>query len=241
MDILIVDDHELFRDGVKLLLANLDDIGDVLMADTGEKAIRMIQDGADFDAILLDYNIPDENGIETLQKLKEIAPEIPVIMLSAEESPNLIQEAINTGAGGFITKSSNSKVMISAVKLVLSGGLYIPPQMLQNIEQPVPRKPAATIGPLGVKLPQEPKNLSEHSTTLRNQVITESDIYNLTERQKEVLAYMNDGLSNKEIAKILNMSPSTVKVHVSAILREFDVNNRLQAISKAREHGILSS
>ena len=239
MEILIVDDHELFRDGIKLVLGKIDEIENIETVESGAQAISMIEEGEDFDVVLLDYNLPEESGIEILKALKELAPEIPIVMLSAEESPNLIQEAINSGANGFITKNSSSEVMVSAVKLVLSGGLYIPPQVLFNNSASIQTRqpsfspnPSPNTSPLGVKLPGTKPGQASGS---------QESIYGLTERQKEVLSHMSAGLSNKEIAKVLNMSPSTVKVHVSAILRELSVSNRVQAISKAKEHGIIPS
>ncbi|MDN3637339.1 response regulator transcription factor [Simiduia curdlanivorans] len=215
MDILIIDDHALFRDGLGVLLRQLEPNAKVTEADSGAQALEHIEAGAEFDIVLLDYHLPDQDGLSILVDLKMEAPELPVILLSAEEDPNLVRKALQQGASGFITKTSPTKVMLSAVKLVLSGGVYVPPLMLGAVANVAP--PAAQSGSSGTRL--------SHGEM------------KITGRQQDVLVEMGKGLSNKEIAKVLDMSPSTVKVHVAAILKELDVKNRTQAVSKALDIG----
>lgn len=214
MEILIIDDHALFREGLKILLAQLGPDVVVTEVDSGQAAYEAVQGKADFDVALLDYHLPEQDGLSILSDLKVEAPELPVILLSAEEDPQLVQQALQQGASGFITKTSSAKVMVSAIKLVLSGGVYVPPLMVAPpIARPAPR-------PLGTG----PKPSVD---------------FKITERQQDVLSQMGLGLSNKEIARELDMSPSTVKVHVAAILKELDVKNRTQAVSKARDIGLI--
>jgi DNA-binding NarL/FixJ family response regulator len=198
MKILLIDDHALFRDGFALLIRSLSTDYEVECVGTGALGLTTLADNPDIDLVLLDYKLPDGNGMEFLQKLREKSPSTPVVLLSAEENTALIQTALSQGASGFIPKSASAEVMLSAVNLVLAGGVYVP-QMALNTSS-----------------------------------ISESD---LTDRQIDVLREMAKGLSNKEIARVLDMSPATVKVHVAAILNRLKVKNRTQAVTIAREAG----
>lgn len=244
LNILIIDDHELFRDGITLLLESLNEISTVRAVATGTEALAEVELNRDYDIVLLDYNLPDMSGIDTLKKFKSSTPEIPIVMLSAEELPERIEGAMKEGASGFITKSSSSQVMISAIKLVLSGGMYLPPQLLfagrknnTKTQQEPNFDPKRT---LGINVNQRKVEELPHSEEpLPSRPSLSAELFSLTDRQQEVLVQMSNGFSNKEIAKLLNMSPSTVKVHASAIFREFGVNNRVQAITKAKKHNFL--
>ena len=220
MDILLIDDHHIFRDGLKLLLQQQDtDWVTHSAADTAQ-ARQAINSGVDFDLILLDYNLPDGNGLDLLREIKSIVPATPVALLSAHEDPQLIQATLAAGASGFITKSSSSEVMLSALQLIFSGGVYVPPAILaQNFSSEA--------------------NTQTNSSSQPTEKAPASNEYHLTERQLEVLQQMTKGLANKEIARVLDMSPSTVKAHIAAILREFDVNNRTQAVALAQEKGLV--
>ncbi|UTA46779.1 response regulator transcription factor [Simiduia sp. 21SJ11W-1] len=218
MDILIIDDHALFRDGLSVLLHQLEPNAQVREVGSGAAAMEQLQQQAvEFDIVLLDYHLPDQDGMSILADIKAEFPELPVILLSAEEDPALVMRALQAGASGFITKSSSAKVMLSAIKLVLSGGVYVPPLMVAN-------KPAAVPKPMVEAVAERPV------TSVK-----------LTDRQQEVLVEMGRGLANKEIARALDMSPSTVKVHVAAVLKELDVKNRTQAVAKARTLGLINA
>lgn len=218
MQVILIEDHALFREGITLILKQLGDTVDVACGDSLQDATDLVTQFPNCDLILLDYHLTGSNGIDCLHELKTLCPNTPAIMLSAERDSGLIQQALNTGAKGFITKSSSSKIMLSAIKLVLSGGIYIPPELISPVNDtsasPANRPPLAQIKPSS---------------------------YHLTGRQLEVLEQMIGGQSNKEIAKVLNMSPSTVKVHVAAILRELNVKNRTQAVNIARTDNIFSA
>lgn len=232
MKVLLVEDHALFRDGVSLILERLDDEVSVVCADSREQALERIQSEGEFSLILLDYNLPDGNGISLLGPILESHAQALIILLSAEQDAALIQQALNSGAKGFITKNSSSEVMLSAIKLVLAGGVYIPPDAISFGSSQTSATQAAATHTGSVASPS-PKagGLSTASPAPEN--------YALTERQLDVLQEMTKGLSNKEIARELNMSPSTVKVHVAAILREFNVKNRTQAVTHAKRVGIV--
>ncbi len=225
MKVLLVEDHELFRDGVTMILESLDATIDVIWRDTVSGVRELYKEESDLDLVLLDYNLPDGNGIECLKDILAKEPNTPTIILSAEQDAELIQRALAAGAKGFITKTSPSKVILSAIRLVLSGGVYIPPELLA---------PQQNTSPLSVP----PSIYTSSPKEGPRQEYTSIKHHQLTARQTNVLAEVVKGLANKEIARELNMSPSTVKVHVAAILREFDVKNRTQAVSYARKNGL---
>jgi len=198
MKILLIDDHALFRDGFALLIRSLSADYEVECVGTGALGLSTLSNDPDIDLVLLDYKLPDGNGMDFLQQLREKSPSTPVVLLSAEENTALIQTALSQGASGFIPKSASAEVMLSAVNLVLAGGVYVP------------------------------------QIALNSHALSDSD---LTDRQIDVLREMAKGSSNKEIARVLDMSPATVKVHVAAILNRLKVKNRTQAVSIAREAG----
>lgn len=229
MRILLVDDHTLFRDGLRTLLSNIDDYNEVLEVASGQEAIDLMAKDDDIDVLLLDYQLGDMSGLDVLNHVKVQNPEIPVIMLSAHEDAALIQELLAKGASGFITKTSSTDVMLSAISLVVSGGIYVPPAILAG---------AAT----GAGAPAQKQNESRPAPITVNSFLAPKMAekgYQLTQRQTDVLQEMGKGLSNKEIARELDMSPSTVKVHVAAILKEMDAKNRTIAVSMAKDMGLI--
>ena len=144
-----------------------------------------------------------------MQSIKASNPELPVILLSAHVDSGLIQQALKEQASGFIPKTSTPDVMLSAVQLVLNGGIYIPLEAMNG------------------------------TVTAGSPPVQSAAKAQLTQRQMDVLQQMKNGLSNKEIARELKMSPSTVKVHVAAILRELSAASRTQAVFLAKDRGLL--
>ena len=229
MNILVIDDHALFREGLVMVLHKLDDVDAIVEAEDASSAMTCVQSytdrGDEFDLILLDVNLPNSADVFTnLDQLKSLTPTTPVAILSATEDASLINQLLQKGASGFITKSSNSQITLSAVQLILSGGLYVPHQALSfgNSQVSSDASPSQTI---------HTKNIQEEDVS--------PPIVQLTARQKDIFELLAQGLSNKEIARELTMSPSTVKVHVAAILRICDVSNRTQAVCYAQTHSLL--
>lgn len=225
MDILLVDDHTLFCQGLALVLEKMEQKPNCVFAHSAQGAKELCQD-KQFDVILLDYNLPDCNDLSLLQALRQQQPQSPIIMLSAQTDTQLIQRTIALGASGFITKDSNADIMKSAIELVLAGGIYLPPELLKanlNAEAApaAPSKPALIVDPNHKMSPNPQSSIT------------------LTQRQLDVLQLLEQGLANKEIARQLTMSPSTVKVHVAAILRACQASNRTQAVAFARQHNLL--
>ena len=238
MRVLLVDDHALFRDGLHILLKNGDAFDEVLEQSTGAGAIQFVDEDDNIDVVLLDYQLDDMDGLNVLEQIKKSSPEIPVIILSAHEDADLIQTTLQKGASGFITKTSTSDVMISAINLVVSGGIYIPPAMLIKKETSLQKQESRFVN----EMTAAPGHIHSHTADIRSNLapVPKDHEYPITERQMDVLQEMGKGLSNKEIARELNMSPSTVKVHVAAILKTFEAKNRTIAVAIAKDNGLIT-
>jgi DNA-binding NarL/FixJ family response regulator len=214
MKILVVDDHALIREAMRGALKELDSEAVILEASDSRETMCLIEDHADLDLVLLDLTLPDRDGFGVLTELRDRYPAISVVVMSALQDRDTVVKALDLGALGFIPKSAQRKVMLSALQLVLSGGVYIPPQALSHTEPaPTPSPPsAAPIGPVADRASMSPADLG------------------LTERQVDVLALMMRGKSNKAICRVLNLAEPTVKNHVTAILKALKVTNRTEAV-----------
>jgi len=212
MKILLVDDHVLIREALRGVLNELKGEATVVEASDWSQAIREIDQDADIDLILLDLTLPDRDGFEILAELRERYPAISVVVLSAQHDRDSVARALDLGAVGFIPKSAQREVMLSAFNLIFSGGMYIPPEILVRQEL-APAQSAAAPARSG-------------------QLVSAADL-GLTERQMEVLALMMQGRSNKVICRVLDLAEPTVKNHVSAILKALKVTNRTEAVIAA--------
>ena len=206
MKILVVDDHALVREGLRQVLRGLEDNTEVLQAGTCKQAFGYAASHGDIDLVLLDYHLPDMNGIEALDVFGSRHPELPVVLLSGTSNQDVMHQAMRKGAAGFIGKGSLSDVLLHAVRQVLDGDIYIPPDMRED-----------------------------------HRAGDGDGRGHLTQRQELVLRSLLDGKSNKEIAESLHISEETVKSHVAAILRHFDVQNRTQAVVAAARAGYQAS
>jgi DNA-binding NarL/FixJ family response regulator len=214
LKILIADDHELFRDGLRLVLGDLGPDLTVIEASGYDQTLEITNQEEGLDLVLLDLVMPGMPWSEGLGAVKRRLPTVPVVILSASEDRRLVLEAVRLGASGFIPKTSSSKVMLSALRLVMSGGVYLPPALIDE-----------TV--VSSRDPMVGADLSLEATPL-------------TPRQREVLALLGQGKSNKEIARILNLSEGTVKLHVTAILKALNVSNRTGAVVAASRLGLTS-
>lgn len=240
MRILIADDHELFRDGLRLVLSDLG--SDVRVSESGtyDDTLAQVQasmeDGDAFGVVLLDLVMPGMAWSDGLKALKAAGPDIPVVILSASQDRRLVLEAVRLGAAGFIPKTSSSKVMLSALRLVLSGGIYLPPSLISDaVAAPQAADPAAVLdaGHLGAV-----GGLPSRGPGYPPVAEPPPDTPPLTPRQREVLALLGQGKSNKEIARLLDLSEGTVKLHVTAILKSLNVSNRTGAVVAASRLGL---
>jgi DNA-binding NarL/FixJ family response regulator len=218
MRILIADDHQLIAEGAKLKLAELGPGTEFTVAlDIAELRDALRQESPPALA-LIDLTMPGVHGREHLAEVIAAWPGVPVIVLSGAESPALIRELLAMGVQGFIPKAYSADVMLSAVRLVLSGGVYIPPMMLQADEPPVPAPPSTTVEGAAARLEERLHQL-------------------LTERQLDVLRLLSKGKPNKVIASDLGISEGTVKIHLAAIFRALNVRNRVEAVVASRRIG----
>lgn len=213
MKILVVDDHPLIRQALHGVLRQLDDAGQVLEAQDWPRAATLLAEHPDVNLILLDLHLPGINGLDALAQVREQHPAIQVVMLSAADDRETVLEAIDRGAAGFIPKSSSNDVMVSALRLVLSGGVYLPREILDHARSTAPVARPETAG----------------------HTLTE---IGMTERQLEVLGLIVQGRPNKLICRELGLAESTVKIHVSAILKALKVRSRTQAVIAATRLGL---
>ena len=216
LKVLVVDDHALIRQGLRSLLAQLADGSgpvEVMEASGYVEAIERIAAAPDVDLVLLDLRMPDVSGFAALADIEDRHPDVPVVIMTGEEDPELVREAFEHGALGFIPKSSPPPVILAALRLVLSGGTYVPPHVMAG---------ARTAPP--VRIPAPDPALAH---TL-----------GLTPRQTDVLTLLLAGKSNKVISRELALAEGTVKNHVAAVLKALNVDTRVQAVIAAARLGL---
>jgi DNA-binding NarL/FixJ family response regulator len=207
--ILVADDHPLFREAITRVIASGFANSTLHETEDLESTLALARDNDALDLVLLDLNMPGMNGLGGLIELRNELPALPVVIISAEEDKQIILQAVTYGAMGFITKSSPRDKMLSAITQVLDGNIYLPSDIMCGNSTP--------------------KRMTQEVS------ITPDQIETLTRKQLQVLEHMTHGESNKMIAYHLNIAETTVKAHVSAILRKLGVNNRVQAILSAND------
>jgi DNA-binding NarL/FixJ family response regulator len=217
MKFLVVDDHELIREAMRGALKDLESDTTIFEASDCAQALRLVEEHPDLDLVLLDLNLPDRDGFGVLTQLRQSYPAIPVVVMSAQQDRDSVVKALNLGAQGFIPKSANRKLILSALQFVMSGGIYIPPQALAPGDPP-----ASSITPQPSVAP----------AAAGREALSPADI-GLTGRQVDVLLLMMKGKSNKAICRVLDLTEPTVKSHVSAILKALKVSNRTEAVVAA--------
>ena len=216
MKILLVDDHVLFREGLRYVLQQLHGgVSEIMEAGSFPDGLKLAGQHPELDLALLDLNMPGSEGAPSIRYFHQSYPHIPVVVVSGEESRSLMEKIMNSGAMGFICKNSSSSVMLSALNLVLSGGVYIPPQMLRQDYVP---------------------DVVELDLVDRRSLKTNE--YGLTPRQMQVLMHLEAGLSNKAIAETIQLAEGTVKIHVAAIFQILKVNSRMEAVRVAGKLGL---
>src|SRR6516164_3887633 len=187
MKFLVVDDHELIREAMRGALAELDGEGAILEAADSREAMRLIEEHSDLDLILLDLNLPDRDGFSVLSELRMSHPAISVVVMSAEQDHDTVAKALDAGALGLIPKSATREVILSAMRLVISGGVYIPPQAL----------PGADLG-------LTERQMNELTLTMQGLPGADSPAdLGLTDLHMDVLTLIMQGNSNKAICREL--------------------------------------
>jgi DNA-binding NarL/FixJ family response regulator len=209
MNLLLVDDHALFREGLRTLLLKISPDVTIHEAASLEGAVDECR-STQFRMVLLDLGLSTSDGLDTLDAFRNSVPNVPVIVLSGDEQPQHIRAAIDRGAVGYVPKSHTADLMIAALRFVLAGGIYLPPGALED--------------ELGI----EPSARSASANAFAR----------LSPRQQQVAQLLLQGQSNNVIARKLGFSEGTVKAHVSAIYQIVGARNRVEAVTLAAKSGI---
>ncbi len=218
MKILVVDDHPLILEALQHVLQQLDKEVEVLAAQNAQSGRDLVANNPDAGLLLLDLHLPGAFGMSLLTELRQSFPTVPVVVLSASDRRDDVFQAIELGAMGYIPKCSTNIVMLQALRLILSGGVYLPPEIFTQ------RDAAETAT---AHLPE----------SIVASVVRPRDL-GLTARQAQVFALILQGKSNKLICRELGLAEGTVKIHVAAILRALNVNSRTQAVVEASRLGL---
>ncbi|TVR83226.1 MAG: DNA-binding response regulator [Rhodospirillales bacterium] len=209
MRVLIADDHPLFREALASVIAEMSAEAVCLDAASFDETFATVREAPDLDLILLDLTMPGAEGLTGLGLLRHAAPAIPVVVVSATAERRTVLEALRAGAVGYLPKSASRSTMITALQMVLAGGVYVPGDVIRA-------GAADALEDLGGDGRIGPAGLAT-----------------LTRKQLQVLECLARGLSNKEIARALSLAEPTVKTHVSALLRKLHLRSRAQAIVAA--------
>ncbi|MBE6183402.1 response regulator [Heyndrickxia ginsengihumi] len=217
--IAIIDDHQLFREGVKRILEFEKTFEVVAESEDGEHALEIIEQYHP-DVVLMDINMPNQNGVDTTRQLVEAYPDTKVIILSIHDDESYVTHALKSGATGYLLKEMDSDSLIEAVKVVKEGGSYLHPRITHNLVEEFRRLS---------------DRLSSGAAYQQQELIR--PLHLLTPRECEVLQLLADGKSNRVIGETLYISEKTVKNHVSNILQKMNVNDRTQAVVTAIKNG----
>ncbi|MFJ5767827.1 response regulator [Lysinibacillus sp. NPDC097279] len=216
--IIIVDDHQLFREGVKRILDFEDTFDVIAEGDDGTDVVNLYAENQP-DVVLMDINMPGKNGVEATADLIAEFPDAKVIMLSIHDDETYVTHALKSGALGYMLKEMDADEIVEAIKVVANGGSYLHPKVTKN-------------------LVAEFRRLSEHENKGNfHQTEIRRPFHLLTKRECEVLQLLTDGQSNRTIGETLFISEKTVKNHVSSILQKMNVNDRTQAVVTAIKNG----
>jgi DNA-binding NarL/FixJ family response regulator len=214
LTILLADDHALFRDGMRYVLQQLADEVEILDAASFPEALESAESHPGINLVLMDLHMPGSDGALSVRAFHLRYPDMPLVVVSGSERREDMERAMEYGAMGFISKMTAGKVMLGALRMVLDGGIYLPPQLLQ----------------------QAMDNMDKGVADKRSRRANESG---LTTRQVDVLQLLALGLSNKEISQKMDLAEGTVKIHVAAIFQTLHVNNRMDAVRTAQRLGVL--
>ncbi|WP_139491150.1 response regulator [Brevibacillus dissolubilis] len=222
--IVLVDDHQLFREGVKRILEMEDDFKVVGEGSDGEEAAGLVELHQP-DVVLMDINMPKVNGVSAAEEIVKVSPDTRVIILSIHDDEGYVYRTLRSGATGYLLKEMATSDLVEAVRVVAQGGAYVHPKVTG-------------------KLIDEFRRLSEQEETMDRSISLEDTpvvdpriIESLTRREREVLQLMAEGKSNRMIGEFLFISEKTVKNHVSSILQKLNVQDRTQAVVISIKNG----
>jgi DNA-binding NarL/FixJ family response regulator len=214
MNILLADDHDLVRDGIMSFLKTAAPDITVSQAKDFAESLAIVDSDTNIDLTILDLNMPGMNGLSGLTVMRQKFPDVPVVILSGSVKRSDVLNALEHGASGYLPKTLSGKSLINALRLVLSGEKYIPSALLED--------DGGSIRPGEIDL---------------DGLAPDNPLRQLTNREREVLALLTKGLSNKEIAKQLSVREITVKVHLTGIFKKLGAANRTQAVKIAMQLG----
>ena len=210
-NILIVEDHELTRFGLKTTFNDVDFIENIYEADSAEKAYNLVKNNK-IDVIIMDLGLPEIDGITAIKKIKELKSETKFVVLTSHNDKKDVLNSLKAGANAYCSKEINLQRLIEVVNSVIDGASWFDPSIANIV-------------------------LGAVTSTDTSTEEKQSQNYNLTTRERQILKLITEGLSNVEIAKNLFVSVNTTKVHVASILQKLEVDDRLQAAIKAlKEH-----
>lgn len=222
MKVLLIDDHPLILSALQTVIKGLGDDVTVAGAGSAREARAALAADSDFDLVLLDLQLGDANGFDLLADLRETYPALPVVVVSASDRTSDVIRSIDMGAMGFVPKRASNEQLFEALRLVMSGGIYVPPMTMGSGTAPSVQETDTTPGYLRVVRREASASDFQKPPPLAS--------LGLTPRQTDVLALLLQGKPNKLIARELNLSVETVKDHVAAVLRALGVSSRTQAV-----------
>lgn len=233
MKIIIADDHTLFRDALVQYIERAESSIQIHVTKDFFDAYTALEESQDFDLVLLDLCMPGMEGMNGLRKICTEFPHIKVALMSGVAEAEDVKEAIDIGACGYFPKTLSGKALLKAIQNVLNGEKFIPVDDDDEVMPSYYGAPKrANFGYGG---------MMESQSQMQGQLQRPQDDFNLTPREKEVLGFLANGSSNKEIANALGLQIVTVKLHVRGVCKKLDASNRTQAALKATQMGLVSS
>ncbi len=212
MKLVLADDHVLVLDALCAFLREIEPEIEVSRAKNFSEAVKLVAENSAVDLAILDVNMPGMNGLEGLSVMKRRFPDLPIVLLSGQSNPDQIRRSLSLGAAGFIPKELSGEAMIKALQLVLAGEIYVP---------------AIALGGDSAR--------SQNRHSMRAEDANPLD--SLTPRERQVLALICDGRTNKRIAREIGLKQATVGYHLGGIYRKLDVSSRTQAATLAMKLG----
>lgn len=206
--VLVVDDHAILRDGIRSLLERQEDILVVGEATNGREAIERVQ-ALSPDLVLMDVSMPEMDGLEATRQIKARFPQVRVLILTQHDDPEYVEPMLRAGAAGYVLKRSGGREVVTAIHQVFEHGAYLEPSITRQVIE----------------------SLAQPSTKEADLVV------NLTHRETQILHYLIEGKSNKEIAHLLGISPKTVSVHRSSLMTKLGVRSSVDLLRYAARAG----